>query len=172
MMRVTVELMTDPLYVERACAVTKGRTPRARLDVALWRRVLQDEHSPIRNVWLWVEIEDLPSYASTHIVRHYVGVTHFVKSQRGDVARALRPQGTPVKHALQINAQAMIDVSKVRLCGRADTITRAAWTLVHEEVLAHTDRHVRILGEFMKPKCEHTGKCARPCGIAGISMRG
>jgi hypothetical protein len=96
-------------------------------------KFLASEHSPIRSlefVWEWV---DLPYWTSVHFVRHSIGITHFVSSQRNDVQkqydRRKAPQDSPVNHTCFANAQSIINVSQARLCFTASTETREAWKL-------------------------------------------
>ena len=94
------------------------------------RKILLSEHSPIRylNVkWTW---KDIPYFVSTHFVRHKIGCEHFVSTQRTDrtnVDRNNLPQNNPVNHTMFANAQAMINISRKRLCTCASKETRDAW---------------------------------------------
>lgn len=96
------------------------------------RRMLLAEHSPIRQVilkWKWL---DLKYWVSVHLVRHWVGILHWVKSQRPDRTgerynRDDAPQGTLINHECEANAQAIINISRRRLCNMAMPETREAW---------------------------------------------
>lgn len=94
------------------------------------RRMLLCEHSPIRQLilkWKWI---DLKSWVSVHLVRHWLGIIHWVKSQRTDrtgIDRNKLPQDTPVTHEAEANAQAIINISRRRLCSCASKETREAW---------------------------------------------
>lgn len=94
------------------------------------RRMLLAEHSPIRQLilkWKWREI---PYYVSVHIARHWLGIVHFVRTQRTDrtgIDRTTLPQGALVEHEIEANAQAMINISRRRLCSQASPETREAW---------------------------------------------
>lgn len=101
------------------------------------RRLLLSEHSPIRKLkvsWKWYE---LPYYVSTHFVRHFIGLIHFVGTQRTDrtgINRDELPQGNLVQHEVDGNAQSLIAISRKRECMCASAETRKAWRLVKEEV--------------------------------------
>lgn len=94
------------------------------------RRLLLSEHSPIRKLhigWKWY---DLKSWVSVHITRHKIGIDHFVRTQRTDrtnIDRDMLPQGNLVEHEVDANAQAIINISRKRLCYCASEETRKAW---------------------------------------------
>jgi thymidylate synthase ThyX len=65
-------------------------------------------------------------------VRHKVGIEHFCQSQRTDIAGIERdelPQNSLVKHICYANAQAIINISRKRLCNKASKETREAWQI-------------------------------------------
>lgn len=101
------------------------------------RRLLLSEHSPIRKLkigWRW---ENIKSWISVHIVRHKYGIEHFVSTKRTDrtgVNRDELPQSTLVNHECDANAQALINISRKRLCNCASPETREAWQKVKDEV--------------------------------------
>lgn len=101
------------------------------------KKLLMAEHSPIRKLrfsWRWV---DLKSWVSVHFVRHWVGILHFVKTQRSDrtgINRDDLPQGALVNHAVEANAQALINISRKRLCNCASSETREAWMAVKNKI--------------------------------------
>lgn len=131
-----------------------------------WKRMmLRSEHSPIRLLtfkWKW---EGIPSWVSVHFVRHKVGIEHFVSSQRTDrtgIDRNAMRQDTPVNHECVANAQALITISRKRLCSKASPETKKAWN----EFLAWVpDDHVR---EACVPECVYRGFCPeqKSCGYA------
>jgi len=101
-------------------------------------RMLLSEHSTIRSLvcqWEWV---DLPSWASVHITRHKIGIEHYVQTQRNDrqneYDRRKAPQDSPVIHKCIANAQAIINVSKVRLCAQASKETGLAWRIFLQQL--------------------------------------
>ena len=72
----------------------------------------------------------LKTWISTHFVRHNKGIDHWVSTQRSDrtgVPRDKKPQDALVNHECEANAQAMINISRKRLCNQAAIETRAAW---------------------------------------------
>lgn len=101
------------------------------------RRILLSEHSPIRKLlfnWKWT---DLPYWVSVHLVRHKFGIEHFVRTQRTDrtgIDRDSLPQGAEVEHEAVANAQALINISRKRLCRKASPETQKAWKMVIETI--------------------------------------
>jgi len=97
------------------------------------RRMAMCEHSPIRQLTFDFKWTDLPSWVSVHFVRHKIGIEHWVRSQRTDRTgedRTKLPQDNPVEHRIQVNAQALINISRKRLCACASPETREAWQAI------------------------------------------
>jgi hypothetical protein len=111
----------------------KGKYPESE-----WkRRLILSEHSPIRKLkinWKW---SDLKYWVSVHLVRHKYGIEHFVSTQRSDRTNTDRdslPQDSLVMHECEANAQAMINISRKRLCNCASKETKEAWKGVLESI--------------------------------------
>jgi len=119
--------------VADAARTTIGMEAGEKEPSSSWKhRILLAEHSPIRKIhinWKWI---DLKSWVSVHIVRHKYGIEHWVKSQRPDRTgsrdnRDNAPQGTLINHECEANPQAIINISRKRLCNMAMPETREAW---------------------------------------------
>lgn len=128
------------------------------------RRMLLAQHSPIRQLmfrWRWV---DLPYWVSVHLVRHKFGIEHWVSTQRTDrtgVNRDELPQGALVTHECLANAEAIMFISRRRLCNQAARETHAAWHAVVESI-----RDVDpVLASCCVPECVYRGFCPefKPC---------
>lgn len=104
-----------------------------KLPLAIW---LRTEHSPIRALTFMVEFTNLPTFVSTHLVRHKIGVEHFVESNREDLqVKYKKPRldanrNTPVNHRMIINAQALISMAMKRRCTSTHPHTRVAVNLM------------------------------------------
>ena len=131
-----------------------------------WKKtILLAEHSPIRKLlfsWKW---SNLPYWVSVHFVRHKYGIAHFVSTQRTDrtgTDRTGARQDAPVEHECFANAQAVMFISRRRLCSQASPETRAAWKLVVEEI-AKVEPEV---ASACVPECVYRGFCPefRSCG--------
>jgi hypothetical protein len=132
-----------------------------------WKyRILLAEHSPIRKLnfnWIWF---DLKYWISVHFVRHKFGIEHWVKSQRPDRSstkdRDNSPQSALINHECFANAQAIINISRKRLCKCAMPETRDAWITFLIE-LAKTQPE---LFNACVPDCIYRGWCYeyKSCG--------
>ena len=125
------------------------------------RRILLAEHSPIRQLlikWKW---NDLKYWVSVHLVRHKLGIEHWVKSQRPDrltgtqVNRDDAPQSTLINHEIEANAQAVINISRKRLCNMAMPETREAW-MTGLESMKESEPEVY---DVCVPECIYRGHC-------------
>lgn len=132
----------------------------------LWRRkILLSEHSPIRKLiinWVW---KDLPYWVSTHMVRHSIGITHFVRTQRSDrtgIDRNELSQGALVEHECVANVQALINISRKRLCYQASKETREAWEMLVGEI----QKIDKDIAWALVPECLYRGGCTeyKSCG--------
>ena len=151
--------LTDVDLLRRACEATMhGQQSRVSL-----ARMYRAEHSPVRTQIFWVDMYGIFSFVSGHLVRHKIGVEHFVRSHRedrgGDGTEGRR---SPVNHSMLVNAQSLIDISHERLCRQAHVDTRRVWLAVRRAV-ARVDPD---LARCMVPKCVYrNGHCPelRPC---------
>ena len=152
--------------VKNATLNTVGMTKGSYPDSAWKLKLIRAEHSPIRKLsfsWRWI---NLPYWVSVHFVRHKFGIDHFVKTQRTDrtgVDRAELPQGSFVNHECVANAQALINISRKRLCNCASPETREAWKLVKDAVAECEPE----LAKCMVRECVYRGHCPEmfPCGF-------
>lgn len=129
------------------------------------RKLYRSEHSPIRIRSFVIKIENIPSWIATHLVRHHIGVTHFVSTQRDDrtgIDRDKLPQGALVTMDLYANAQAIINISRKRLCKQAHVKTIELWDKVLEEI----KKVDRPLYDVCVSECIRCGFCPemKPCG--------
>jgi len=129
-----------------------------------WKlRLLRAEHSPIRKLrfsWRWA---DLPYWVSVHFVRHKIGIEHFVKTQRSDRTgqdRSELNQASLVSHECEANAQALIAISRKRLCSCASPETRQAWLLLKDKVAESEPE----LARCMVRECVYRGFCSEMFG--------
>ena len=129
------------------------------------RKILLAEHSPIRLLEFTFVIHDLPYYVSVHLARHWLGIVHFVSTQRTDrtgIDRTKKPQDAPVMHRIRVNAQALINISRKRLCNAASPETRKAWGLVIDALREKEPEIASVCVE----ECVYRGFCPemKSCG--------
>lgn len=129
------------------------------------RRMLLCEHSPIRKLhisWKW---ENLMYWVSVHFVRHKYGIEHWISTQRTDRTgenRNDKSQDAKIIHEAQANAQAIISISRKRLCAQASGETRSAW----REFLYALTWYEPELVKCCVPDCVYRGWCYeyKSCG--------
>lgn len=123
------------------------------------RSVLIAEHSPIRLArikWRWSGIK---SWVSVHFARHWLGWEKWVSTQRSDrtgVNRDKSPQNTPVNMDIEANAQALINVSRYRLCYQAAKDTRE---YMEDLKIAIADAGQNRIADVMVPNCIYRMGC-------------
>lgn len=123
--------------VKNATMNTIGKDKGAYPSSDWKRRLLLSEHSPIRKLHIGWKWSDLKYWVSVHLVRHKYGIEHFVSTQRTDrtgISRDELPQNSLVNHECEANAQALINISRKRLCHCASPETRQAWQKVKSEI--------------------------------------
>ena len=122
------------------------------------RRMLLCEHSPIRKLhisWKWFALK---YWVSVHFVRHKFGIEHWVRTQRTDRTgndRNVIEQGALVQHEIEANPQAIINISRKRLCMQASPETRDAW----KKALMLLEYDEPELFKVCVPDCVYRGWC-------------
>lgn len=135
------------------------------------RRMLLAEHSPIRKIiinWKW---EGLLWWVQTHFTRHKYGVEWWVQTSRSDrtgVDRNILTQNALVNVEGEANAQAIINISRKRLCTGASKETREAW----QEFLNSFKYAEPELYSVCVPECIYRGHCYeyKSCGYHKTQM--
>ena len=158
-MTVTVKKLTDETIMRRACEMTsKGKQSKMT-----WAKMYDCEHSPIRCSIFWIEMIGVASFVSVHFVRHKVGVEHFVESNRDDRGGSDDVgRNTPVNHGMLINAQALINMARKRLCLKAHSEAVKAMKMIQEEIR----RVDPDLADHLVSECFYRKGCheLRSCG--------
>ena len=171
-----VEQVTTWQRVLNAARRTIGKQPLEKMPSDEWKaKMLLAEHSPIRLLefdWSW---DNIRQWVTAHLVRHHEGCEKFVHSQRGDRRKILEdygvttrdelPQGALNDMDMSANAQALINISRKRLCNCASKETREAWIQV-KNAIAKVDP---VMASKMVPECIYRGFCPEfmsPCGYS------
>ena len=153
--------------VADAARTTVGMEKGEREPSSAWKRkMLLAEHSPIRQLhikWKWV---GLKYWVSVHFVRHKIGIEHFVRTQRTDRTGKSRDeiaQSAVVDHECLANAQAIINISRKRLCRQASPETQTAWQAL---LVALATAEPELAGVCV-PECVYRGFCPelKCCGF-------
>ena len=171
-----IERVTSWKRVLNAARRTIGKKPIDKEPSDSWKaKMLLAEHSPIRLLeyeWTW---DNIRQWVTAHLVRHHEGCEKFVHTQRGDRRAILEeynvetrdelPQGALNDMDMTANAQALINISRRRLCNCASKETREAWQQVKEAIREKDP----ILADKMVCECLYRGFCPEfisPCGYA------
>ena len=159
---------------KRALNLARRTVGKKQLDVEPskgWKRkILIQEHSPIRVVEYIIHFEQIRQWVTVHLVRHWLGFIPFVHSQRQDrrvlnCERDELPQGSLNDMDVFINAQSLINVSRKRLCKKASPETIHAWKCVKAEM----EKLDPEMAGVMVPECIYRGFCPyydESCGYA------
>ena len=131
---INIKTSNNWLEIKNCALMTVGIQETDKEPTSEWKKkILLAEHSPIRKLkisWTWI---DIPYWVSVHFVRHKIGIEHFVRTQRTDrilIDRDKLSQGQLIEHHCEANAQAIINISRKRLCNLASKETREAWEIL------------------------------------------
>lgn len=160
-MKITAVPVTTWNRALNAARRTIGKNPIDKEPSKSWKaKMLLAEHSPIRLVEFDIHIDGIRQWVTTHLVRHHLGFLPFVHSQRADrrkldCSRDDLPQGSLNDMDLTVNAQALINVSRKRLCNCASPETREAW----KGIVTAISKIDPVMAEKCVPECVYRGFC-------------
>jgi len=145
--------------------------------------MLNTEHSPIRALWFDIELMGIPTDVSQQISRHIIAMNddgHDIREQiyptdSEDYVSTRRPdrgvfnredinRTTLVDHYINANFQGLIDMSKKRLCIKAQKETVQVWRLLKEQ-MKQIDP---MFSDRMVKSCIYRGGiCGEQCAFKG-----
>lgn len=133
------------------------------------KKLVRSEHSPLRMLEFDITIRQLPYWIHAELCRHHIGLEKFVTTSRPDrthsgLTRHELPQDALVSMTLAMNAQAIINVSRLRLCRMAAPETQEVWQAVIDKL-----REVEpIIADACVRNCIYRGFCPEimPCGYS------
>lgn len=172
-MRVEVRRMTPWSEVLDAARFTQRKEPIGKEPSEKFKwNIVRSEHSPLRCLMFCVDMYDIPRFVSDHFVRH-VHAQPFVSTGRPDIDGNMPPREEQkmtdlYNTRLVLNAQEIINISKLRLCNRAEKTTRIVWKMVVDE-LYKIEPNLAIA---CVPSCIYRGFCPemKSCGFASTEM--
>lgn len=157
----------DWMLCKTCTLVTVGKESKIPPTFEWKQRLLEAQHSPIRELKFVFRLTGIPYWVSTHLVRHHIGYQPYVKTQRNDrqdeYDRTKAPQDAPVDMIISMNAEALMSLARKRLCTAASLETRNA---VKEMCRLAIEACPEFDG-LLKPACEWQGKTCHemfPCG--------
>lgn len=166
-MKIEITKVTDWQRVVDAARFTQGKKSLGHEPSDEFKKqMILSEHSPLRELEFDIKMYGIPYWVSNHFVRH-VHAQPFVSTSRPDITGSKIPrhdmrQDDLVNLQLSLNAQEIINISKLRLCNKASKETREVWYKVIDE-LAQIEPY---LASACVPQCVYRGFCpeAKPCG--------
>lgn len=133
-----IEWQVDWLGIKNLCRKTINMTDSDKEPIREWKRkLLIAEHSPLRHSLITIQIDNIPYAIAMHFVRHHEGVTPYVTTSREDrtgIDRHTRSQMEPVSMRMDLNIQALINISRKRLCNQVDRTTQKIWLEVIKKI--------------------------------------
>lgn len=153
-MKITVSKISGLALANQCAASTSGKA--CNVSAKAW---FKSEHSPIRAFQYLIELDGVPSFVSVHLVRHKLGVEHFVRSMRDDLSGIDSREVnrlTPLHHTMLINAASLIAMSRKRLCFKSHRLTVGAMTKTRSAI----GEVEPDLPDFLVPECVYrNGVC-------------
>jgi hypothetical protein len=180
-MKVTHERLVGPEFMVPAMRVTRGKDMYTKKLPSLdaWYTMLISEHSSHRAVKYRIYVEDIPFYTHVHLVRHHVGFEPHVYSQRDDngiqetTPRDDYPQGTLISMFFDANVQAILNISRKRLCHKAHRTAQQFVQKLKYSLIYTGDDYDKMLGKLLLQPCSwFPGICQEPepCGrVANVT---
>jgi hypothetical protein len=150
----------DWIEVLNDCRASVGKEARNKEpSTEFKKKILIAEHSPIREILIKWEWENIKSWISVHFVRNiWYKVVRTQRDDRTGVDRDKSPQDTPVHFTGDANPQHLIDTARKRLCYQAHPETRA-----YMEDLKYAIHEIQPeISEVMVPNCIYRCGCPEP----------
>ena len=164
--RVSVTDVSGYDNFKKACESTTGGNLSPDKVKNLCNKMYLAEHSPIRERVFWIAVDNVPTFVASHFARHHEGINQFHQSHRSDrcgVADELSNRLTPTHFEFSANAQALINMSRRRLCSQASSTTRLVMQAI-KDCMREVDNG---LANCMLPDCEYRGNVCyelKTCG--------
>lgn len=170
-MKIEVEKINGWQEVVDAARFTVRKGPLGKEPSDKFKKaIILAEHSPLRLLRFSIHIYDVPKYITVHLCRHHEGLEKFVCTSRPDrngfkKTRHEQRDDDLVNMQFSINAQAIINISRVRLCNKAEAATKNVWKAILDELA----KQEPILVSACVPNCVYRGFCPemKPCGYCG-----
>jgi hypothetical protein len=163
----------DWLLARKLARITVNKQDiNTEVSSSLKKKLVILEHSPLREIRYLIELFGIPTTTAQQMSRHRIAiqgssdfmqenvkptdVEHFVTSQRPDICGKERgSQLTPVNYSFTANVNGLIDMSKVRLCLKAESSTIKIWSNVVNQI-KNIDNEA---GQSFVQLCVYRGFC-------------
>ena len=172
-MKIEIKRITNWSEALNSARFTQRKEPISGEPSIKWKKkLIKAEHSPLRCVLFNIDMYDIPYRTSVHFVRH-IHAQPFGSTSRPDIDGKMPPRSEqkkddPVNLRLFLNAEEIINISRKRLCNKAEKETRETWRQVIEE-LRKTEPE---LANACVPNCLYRGFCPefKSCGLADSEL--
>lgn len=159
-MEVTVKKHTD---IHEAHACIESTMAAEFVSKSTLRQIYSWEHSITRSQIFSVQLIDVPTFVSVHLVRHVTTIP-YVRSMRTDRGGdGTEDRYTPVNHRFLANAESLMHMARRRLCFKASKETRDTVLKIKEKI-----REIDSdLAFYMVANCQYRGGICpepNPCG--------
>ena len=170
-MKIEITKVTDWERVVDAARFTQRKEPLGKEPSDEFKKqMILSEHSPLRLLEFDIKMYGIPYWVSNHFVATFT-LSH--SSQPPDRILlaprylATMRQDDLVNLQLSLNAQEIINISKLRLCSKAARETREIWYKVLDELV----RIEPYLASACVPQCIYRGFCPeqKSCGRSTYS---
>lgn len=185
-MEFKIELLKYPTdkdweWVKTCTLNTVGKKSLTKPTDEWKKKLIESEHSPIRELWFGIRME-IPYWVAMHFRTHQLSEApypefqldvrpdfknDYISTQRddrnkNDISRGKKPQDELVSYIMSINAPALINMAHKRLCKQASEETRQVMKMIVDEVIKVCPQMKSVL----VPLCVYrNGKCTEffPC---------
>jgi len=172
-MKIEITKVTSWTDVLNAARFTQRLPLKSGEPSVKWKKkIIKAEHSPLRCLMFNIDLYDIPRYVSDHLVRH-VHAQPFVSTGRSDVLKENLPREEQkmtdlYNTRLFLNAQEIINISKVRLCNKAEKLTSRIWA----QAIYELSKIEPELAAACVPSCIYRGHCPeiKSCGFADSEL--
>lgn len=119
------EVLNSARFTQRKKPIDKEPSDKFK------KNIVKVMHSPLRCLMYNIDMYDIPYYVSVHLVRH-IHAQPFVSTSRPDIDGNMLPREEQkkadlVNMRLFLSAEEIINISKVRLCNKAEKETKKIW---------------------------------------------
>jgi len=153
---IAVEQATPDELMQEAFRMTAAGSKHFEIPM---HKAMMMEHSPIRTVYFWVKMYNIPNYVHIHFRTHNKFAAHIIKDdfvQTGRIDRSLRTnedRWANKDHGLLLNVQDLINMSGVRLCEKADGNINYLMSII-VYLISHINEDIAA---HLVPKCVSSG---------------
>ena len=169
-----IKVKGDWEEVVNDCRMTVGKGELGKKPSSKFiRDILIAEHSPIRDIWLKWQWDNIKYWVAMHWkTHHWEGKVRTQRTDRTGVNRDKMPQDVLVEFTGDANCQNLIDTARKRLCYMASPETREYMEDLKWAI--KTELGEEELADVLQKNCIYRCGCCelQPCGYWDKFLRG